>query len=138
MESAAMTTINFQKRNNNSNALGQYDSFVGIDVSGTEIKMDPPSGWTVKGINVYDVGRGGPPANAKQSDITLLRRPQTVWSTVFSGLPAGFAYGTSGGSVDNSVLVNKGTSGKSYEYLVWIQKANNDNDFIDPGFKNLF
>lgn len=131
----ASLTINFKKVIQSNPALGQYESFVGIDES-TDITMDPPTGWAVKGINVYDLASASPPSNDKRVDINALRRPRADWANIFSRTkPTGFSY-----AANSSVLVDAGDPNapdKSYEYLVWIQKGA-DNDFIDPGLKNNF
>lgn len=132
----ASITINLQKKNVSGQAKGQYESFVGITQSGTEIIMDPPSGWVVKDINVYDLGSTQPPSNEKQRDINSLQPNNADWPLVFSrAKPPGVSQGAS-----PSVIVDAGAPGESYEYLVWIQADGDatDNDFVDPGFKNTF
>lgn len=120
-------------------APGDYEMFIVLDSSAfpSSITLNVPSGWSTKGIKVYSVTKNPnekvTPNPEKQADKAKLNGAKPDYPAMFGPLtsPAGFFFDP----INGTLLMTSATEGL-FEFLVWIQDAGGNNDYLDPGIRN--
>ena len=132
----ADTTLSFVATNNTGSNLGDYEQFLDLSQGTNTITLVPPTGWSVKGIKIYtlSVNPAGKlmPCTEKIKDMASCQ--QGNFAAVFASPDNPPQFQLSGNVLTDT---NNVTTATLYAYLIWIQDGSGDNDYIDPGMRNL-